>query len=181
MPWGGYVEVGLQPESDGYGNSNLTTRVIISSGLEWLSIKGQDIDGFFVELGRISEQREANSDSVGLFEANAVGEGIQMGYTEEECEKTTLYIERTNVDSLIQMAEVIHGCIESIGHRIREMAEAIDALAVSYSENVSKILRDAEIWFADELVVEMAINHFTFFQQFVKEYKKSTGQNVGEE
>lgn len=50
LPYKGYVEIGLSPESDGYGHANAIITMTVVYGNDWISLHENDIAAFFIEI-----------------------------------------------------------------------------------------------------------------------------------
>lgn len=73
-----------------------------------------------------------------------------------------LKMERT-IDARLQAKE---NCVEETNNKINEVG-------MQFRENTSNILKAIEYWYTDDIIVEIAVNHFIFFNDFVDEINKN--------
>lgn len=178
LPYKGYVDIGLTPESDGYGNANVTVTVVIAYGLQWLALKPQQVAEFFVTVREIESYGTVDGqcyfdheDSFnGSFKMQNNNKFLEVEFTDEEGDRSRINeFDKDDVIALLTMERVISQQIAAVNTTMKDVVEAIEDIAIKCRGNAGNVKHMAELWHCSKITIEMAINHFTFFFSFVKE------------
>lgn len=186
LPYNGWVEIGLLPESDGYGNANVNICVVVSYNDGWIALKRNQLPNFFINLrnniqryipGRVYYD-ESDDYLNGRFNIERNGDFFNIIFFDEDNDES--YIENFAIEDLIpllQMESIIAGRVDSISYEMQGVIGVIDETAIKCRHDASSILQLAESWSCDETIVQLAVNHFTFFTGFVAEFFEHNREN----
>lgn len=186
LPYKGYIEIGLWPETDGYGNASVTTTINIVYGLEWLSLKEEDVAAFFCAVRATGY---TNVDGVfytapdpsyhSSFQVRKVEDSLEIIFREVEGDQTAISLfQEDDAIALLKMERIIAARCEYSTLTLRSVIESIEALAIKCNGKAESVKDNLQIWHCDTMELEMATNHFTFFYDLVEEIKRSNDQNV---
>lgn len=183
FPYGGWIDIGLTPDSDGYGNATVSVLAVITYNKGWLALTKCQVADFFIALrkatGReIDEMRvyydHTNDYLSGTFNISNNGQSLNIIFTDEENDKTgIIHFMMDDVIALLGMERIIDGRISIINVTRKDVDEAIEILAFKCREYPSEVLELACSKYCDGITVELAVNHFQFFMNFVEEVRKN--------
>lgn len=163
----GNVEVGLFPNTDGYGNVVTKPMVIINYDDEWLALDDvQTRRVFFISVHdtgySFSPDRRcwferSNDPLIGAFKMFIKNDNfVSIDFTEPEGEKQ--FIQQfwiSDLSELLKLEPIICGRIEAVKIQSREFVET----ARHCLENGSEIMLLAANWRCSDIIVDVAVNH----------------------
>jgi hypothetical protein len=177
-----YVEIGLLPSSDGYGNATCRTTIIIYYHGEWIAFDKEQLSEFFVivrEIGNYHDYKEfghrayfdrSQDPLIGSIKIEMIENFFNIKFTSSEGEEYV--INQFMVDDmrhLLRMELPISAKILNTNIGCDDVNKKIEDMAVQCSHNTEEIVKLTEIWGCDGFVFDLAMNHFPFFDQFVCE------------
>lgn len=182
LPYGyGWIEIGLLPTSDGYGNANVSVVVNIIYGNEWLSLNEIQLAEFFITLREIESYHDGQcyfnrtEDSlIGKFYINKFDDFFKIVFAAEEGDQYIIsHFMVDDIIPLLKMEKMIDGKIQAIAITMRDVIGVMEQTALKYRDNAEKIKDLAENWHCDDIIFEIAVNYFHFFVDFVDEINKN--------
>lgn len=183
LPYKGYVEIGLSPESDGYGHANAIITMIVVYGNDWISLHENDIAAFFIEIRGYysavngSFYSEPSEDFRGNFEIQRNGALLHILFREEEGDECTITgFHEDDAIALLEMEKIIAGRLDHVASTINSLIEVIHGLVTRCDGFAELIKRGAANWYCDNIEVEMVTNHSSFFYDFADEVKRSMAE-----
>lgn len=183
LPYKGYVDIGLTPESDGYGNANVTVTIVIAYGRQWLALNPQQVAEFFVTVREIDSFGTVDGqcyfdheDSFnGKFRMQNNIKFLEVEFTDEEGDRSRINeFDKDDVVGLLTMERVISQQITAVNTTMKDAIEEIEDIAFKCRGDAAAVKHMAEVWHCGKMAIEMAINHFTFFYSFVKELETAS-------
>lgn len=188
----GSVDIGYYPQTDGYGNADVSVRIIINYGREFIVLNESEMTELLDvvenvkyrhsigDLQRVFNGKNGGINGEWLIKKQPYDRYIII-FTSNEGENQTIpYFMHEDMMKLIDLKFIIEGRIECMSFGLREIVEKIEGYADKYSNNPYKIFDDADCWFSDRVVVELTCNFMEFFISLITETKNAAGEHQHE-
>lgn len=183
LPYYGYVETGLSPKSDDFGNADVDTEIVISGKTGWLCLNSVEIVEFFLFIrdvdtfssidGRTYFPDDHYVNFGGVFKIVMSTDSITIEYVDAEGEKNSVVMDLNDLKHLLSVENLFPGFIQRTDIAKRDTVNAIENLAMECNGNSDEVKRRCMYWWCSNIVFEMAHNHFHFFSEYVDEYQRS--------
>lgn len=178
LPYNGWIEIGFTPDSDGYGNAEITLSIVISYQDGWLSLNERQLTIFFIALREVGKYNDLPGRRYldGLekrnerFHIRKIQNYFNIVFVDGEGDVTTIQkFKEYDVIPMLNMEIIIAERIEAMKLQQSNVIEIIESTAINCIDDSSKILKLAESCFCHNVIVQLAVNHFYFFDNFITE------------
>lgn len=179
LPYNGWVDIGLYPTSDGNGNAEVTSLIVINYNDGWLSLNKDQLADFFVSIREIGDYEtiegrhyfDRPSNMNWKFYITKKNDFLNIVFVDDKGDRQSInQFMEDDLIPLIKMERMIVGRIETKEVSAEAVVSTIEDTAMKcYS--AEEILELAEYTHCNPIIFEMAVNHFHFFTDFVEEVK----------
>lgn len=176
FPKNGYIEFGILPSIED-GNVRLSSRAMIVAGKSWIILDDEEAANLFIFLRR--QKKFSNISGAdeyhGTIAENFGGvfflrkENIhkyELLFMNERDEYSGTYLEHTAIVYMLENEMIINHQILRLALSCGDLLEKLDIMAIDCDGDASAVKKMAQKS-SDTLPMEMALNHFDFFNNFI--------------
>lgn len=181
----GSVEIGYIPTTDGYGNAEVDVTIMINHGRQFLVLNAAEMDELLFAVyrwyhyRRIGDQQRSVHGYHNHINGECVvsqndGDDFSITFTcNEGTIQTLTNLKYEDIHKIHELRWIIQSRIEFYQIMGREIVDEIEKFADKYRSEPQRILRDASNYLCDGVLVEIAMNFFKFFADFINEKMNS--------
>lgn len=161
-PYYGYVEVGMTPSSDGYGNVIVDNVIVISGTTGWLCLKPKELIEFFLSVrqvvtlnsvpGQIYFQDDHGVNFAGTFQIEVNAETIRVEYEEEEGDKNSVVMDLADITHFLTIENLFQTIIHRTSTAIPDTINTIQNLAIECNGDSKALKRMCQYWWHNKNV-----------------------------
>lgn len=176
----GFVEIGLKPFTDGYGNPDVNIVVVINYNNKHLELNTDQLYDFFVTIRFVSSYESYANRRYFNYTGDYLAGKFNITRNDEyfdiqliESEGDTSRIEQLHADdlrALLKIECVIDGRIGNVGFDIEDVIGKISDIVEKYVENPNHVQISAESQHVDRTIPELVANHGSYLEDLIREY-----------
>lgn len=174
----GWIEIGLLPSSDGYGNANVLLVANMIYGDEWISLNDKQLAELFIKIRNIGPYFGSTYGRRGFYDTyddpliqidvQKFEAFLRIEFTEEGEHQVINQFMIDDVTALLKMEKIIQCKMYAINFTMRDVIAIIEETAYNV-ENAEEIKQLCEYSNCNDTVLQLAVNHYHFFTNFVDE------------
>lgn len=177
FPMNGYIEFGILPSIED-GHVILSSRALIVAGLSWMILDEEEAANLFIFLRNKKKfSNVSGEDYYHDFIANdfkgtfllrkETTNQYQLFFMDEKEEVSGVYLERDAIVNMLVNEKIINNQILRSTLSCDDVMEKLNIFAIYCDGSAEKIRIMASNIHSDGLSVEMATNHYDFFNEFI--------------